>query len=94
MKQMPASGATSKKRRIGRTIRRCILLALLVYLCAAVLPYAHPAAVVDLPENWRDAASSETNVDSAAILETGSEALDVRLRLISGAQSSIRASFP
>lgn len=91
VKQMPASGTVPKKSRVRRRIRRCILLALLVYLCAAVLPYAHPAAVVDLPENWRDAASSETNVDSAAILETGSEALDVRLRLISSAQTIIRA---
>ena len=91
VKQMPASGTTSKKHRIGRRIRRCILLALAVYLCAAVLPYAHPQPIIDLPEDWREAAASETNVDSAAILETGSEALDVRLRLISGAQTSIRA---
>ena len=91
VKRGNASGSLPKKRRTGRGIRRCLRLALLLYLCAAIIPYAHPAADADLPKNWREAASSDAHVDSAAILETGGEALDARLRLISGARESIRA---
>lgn len=80
-----------KKRRAFRWIRRGVLLAALLYLCAAVLPYAFPPESQPLAEDWLAAASSAENLDSATILETGEEALDVRLRLIACAQGSIRA---
>lgn len=80
-----------KKNHPGRWIRRGVLTVLLVYLCIAVLPYAFQTSAASLPSDWRSAASSASHVDSAAILETGGEAMEMRLRLISGAQSSIRA---
>lgn len=80
-----------KRRGVARWIRRGVLAAVVLYACVAVLPYAFPPASDPLPENWLALASSEENVDSATILETGEEALDVRLRLIAGAEASIRA---
>ena len=61
---------------------------LLLYLCAALAPYACQTTSATLPADWRGAASSAPYVDSAAILETGNEALDMRLRLIANAQKA------
>lgn len=80
-----------KRHRVGRWIRRGVLLAMVLYLCAAVVPYAFPPASQPLAADWIAQASSEENLDSATILETGEEALDVRLRLIACARESIRA---
>lgn len=80
-----------KKRSAARWIRRGVLMAAALYACAAVLPYAFPPQSEPLPADWIAQASSEENIDSATILETGEEALDVRLRLIAGAEASIRA---
>lgn len=80
-----------KKRSAARWIRRGVLIVAALYACVAVLPYAFPPQSEPLPTDWIAQASSEENIDSATILETGEEALDVRLRLIAGAEASIRA---
>ena len=90
MAQPQLTPQRKKKHSIGRRIRRIVLLLLLVYAIVAVLPYAFPPKA-QLAENWLENALSDANVDSATMLETGSEALDMRLRLIAGAQSSIQA---
>ena len=90
MAQPQLTPQRKKKHSIGRKIRRIVLLLLLVYAIVAVLPYAFPPKA-QLAENWLENALSDANVDSATMLETGSEALDMRLRLIAGAQSSIQA---
>ena len=85
MMETPAANkprAPRKKYPFLRWTRRIILLCLLLYALAAVVPYAFPPEVGPLPEDWLDAASSDEYVDSAAILETGQEALETRLRLI------------
>ena len=90
MSQPRSAPAVPAKPRT-KWIRRGLLILLLLYLAAAVLPYAFPPANVVLPDNWRENAASDRQVDSAVILETGSEALDARLRLIANARQSIRA---
>ena len=91
MGQQSTTNTLQKKHRSRHWMRRSILLVLLVYLCVATLPYARQTASADLPTDWRSSALSSPNVDSASILETGGDALDIRLRLISSAQESIRA---
>ena len=86
MGQQSTTNTLQKKHRPRHWMRRSILLVLLVYLCVATLPYARQTASADLPEDWRSSALSSPNVDSAAILETGGNALDIRLRLIASAQ--------
>ena len=91
MGQQSTTNTLQKKHRPRHWMRRSILLILLVYLCVATLPYTRQTASADLPADWRSSALSSSNVDSAAILETGGDALDIRLRLIANAQESIRA---
>jgi len=93
MMETPAANkprAPRKRYPFLRWTRRIILLCLLLYALAAIVPYAFPPEVGPLPEDWLDAASSDEYVDSAAILETGQEALETRLRLIRQARESIR----
>lgn len=81
---------TEKKARKRHVIRHVVLLCALAYALIAIVPYAFPPQG-EAEADWMEAASTDLWVDSATILETGEEALDVRLKLIANAEHSIRA---
>lgn len=89
MLQTP-SPSPRPRRRALRWLRRAALALLAAYLLLAVLPYAFPPKAPALAEDWLAQSSTDENVDCATLLETGQEALDIRLRLIASARESLR----
>lgn len=86
------STAKKHKTQDGIWIRRGLLLLLLCYLLAALIPYIFPPTAAPLASDWQAALSSDENVNSATLLETGEEAMATRLKLISEATDNIRVA--
>lgn len=86
------SALQKRKTRPVKWIRRGIILLLLCYLLAALVPYIFPPTAAPLSADWQVALSSDENVNSATLLETGEEAMATRLKLITEATDSIRVA--
>ena len=82
----------SKKHRRARWLRRGILLLVLAYAAAALLPCAFPPKLTQTQREdtaWMETEASDQNANRALLIPTGEGALATRLALIANAQTSI-----